>query len=80
MSANEIADKLRQVISEHLGVDKSEVVDSANFADDLGTDSLDALDLLMAVNEEFGTRIPAEELTEIQTVQQMIDKVKAAME
>lgn len=77
MSAN-VEAKLKQVISEHLGVDESKVVNSANFADDLGTDSLDALDLLMALNEEFGTRIPAEQLTEIQTVQQMIDKVESS--
>jgi len=77
MSAKDLEEKLRQVISEHLGVDESTVVSTANFADDLGADSLDALDLLMAVNEEFGTKIPAEELPEIQTVQQMVDKVKA---
>lgn len=78
MSAN-VEAKLKTVISEHLGVEESQVVNSANFAEDLGTDSLDALDLLMAINEEFGTRIPAEQLTEIQTVQQMIDKVNASI-
>lgn len=79
MSANDIEGKLKQVISEHLGVDESRVTDSASFVDDLDTDSLDALDLLMAINEEFGTRIPAEKLSDIHTVRQMIDEVKAAI-
>ena len=74
-----VEDKLKRVISEHLGVEESKITNSANFADDLDTDSLDALDLLMAINEEFGTRIPAEKLTDIQTVQQMIDEVKASI-
>lgn len=78
MSTEDIDAKLMKVISEHLGVDENDVIPSANFADDLGADSLDALDLLMAVNEEFGTRIPAEDLAEIHTVRDMVEKVKAA--
>jgi len=79
MLTSNIEIKLKQVISEHLGVDEEEVIHSAHFVNDLDADSLDAMDLLMAVNEEFGIRIPAEELMEIQTVQDMFDKVKASI-
>ncbi len=79
MSANRVDERIRRVIVEHLGVEENQVTDDASFADDLGADSLDALDLLMAVNEEFGTRIPAEKLPEIHTVKQMVEAVEAAI-
>jgi acyl carrier protein len=70
-----MSDQLKTVIREHLGVEESQVIESARFIEDLGADSLDALDLLMAVNEEFGTRIPAEQLTDILTVKDMVDAI-----
>jgi len=76
MTSDAIKQRMKTVICEHLGVEASQVTESASLVEDLGADSLDALDLLMAVNEEFGTRIPAEKLPEILTVQDMINEVE----
>ena len=76
MSASNVDGRVKAVIVEHLGVAADQVANDAKFADDLGADSLDALDLLMAINEEFGIRIPAEQLPDIHTVKQMVDIVK----
>ena len=79
MSAGNVEERIKEVIVEHLGVEESQVTDNALFADDLGADSLDALDLLMAVNEEFGTHIPTDKLSDIHTVKQMIETVEKAL-
>jgi len=69
MSNNqEIFDKVQKIIIDHLGVEKSKVVESANFIDDLGSDSLDQVELVMAFEEEFGIEIPddvAEHITNV---------------
>jgi len=70
----EVVEQLKQVISDHLDVDKSKIHSTTSF-DELGVDSLDALDLLMAINEEFNIRIPAEKLSDIQTVQDMEEEI-----
>jgi len=79
VSANHVSERIKKVIVEHLGVEEDQVTDNASFTDDLGADSLDAVDLLMAVNEEFGTHISNEELPNIKTVQQMIAVVEKAL-
>jgi acyl carrier protein len=61
-------DKIRQIIAEQLGVKKEEVTDNAKFVDDLGADSLDTVELVMALEEEFGIEIPDEEAEKLQTV------------
>ena len=61
-------DKVRQIIAEQLGVKKEEVTDSAKFVDDLGADSLDTVELVMALEEEFGVEIPDEEAEKLITV------------
>ena len=61
-------DKIRQIIAEQLGVKKEEVTDSAKFVDDLGADSLDTVELVMALEEEFGIEIPDEEAEKLITV------------
>lgn len=61
-------DKIRQIIADQLGVKKDEVTDSAKFVDDLGADSLDTVELVMALEEEFGVEIPDEEAEKLLTV------------
>ena len=61
-------DKIKQIIAEQLGVKKEEVTDNAKFVDDLGADSLDTVELVMALEEEFGIEIPDEEAEKLQTV------------
>ena len=76
---NELNNRIKQIIVEHLGVEAEKVTDTALFNQDLGADSLDAMDLLMAVNEEFDTRIPPEDMEKIQTVQDLINAVDKAL-
>ncbi len=71
------ADKVKKVIIEKLSVDADKVTDSANFIDDLGADSLDTVELVMAFEEEFGVEIPDEEAQKITTVKAAIDYVSS---
>ena len=61
-------DKVKQIIAEQLGVKKEEVTDNAKFVDDLGADSLDTVELVMALEEEFGVEIPDEDAEKLSTV------------
>ncbi len=61
-------DKIKAIIVDQLGVDESEVVETASFIDDLGADSLDTVELVMALEEEFGVEISDEDAEKIQTV------------
>ena len=61
-------DKIKQIIADQLGVKKEEVTDTAKFVDDLGADSLDTVELVMALEEEFGIEIPDEEAEKLVTV------------
>lgn len=63
-----VQDKITEIIVEQLGVKSEEVVPEASFVDDLGADSLDTVELVMAFEEEFGTEIPDEDAEKIQTV------------
>ena len=72
-----VDEKVKQIIVEQLGVDEAEVTNSASFVDDLGADSLDTVELVMALEEEFETEIPDEEAEKITTVQQAIDYIKS---
>jgi len=68
-------EKVKKIISEQLGVEESQVTSDASFIDDLGADSLDTVELVMALEEEFETEIPDEEAEKIKTVQSAIDYV-----
>jgi acyl carrier protein len=71
----EIVEKVKQIIAEQLGVDEGEVTPSASFVDDLGADSLDQVELVMALEEAFDVEIPDEDAEKIRTVQDAIDYV-----
>ncbi len=64
-----VEDKVKSIIAEQLGVEASEVTDKASFTDDLGADSLDIVELVMAFEEEFGIEIPDEDAEKIVKVQ-----------
>ena len=68
-------DKVKEIIVSQLGVDADKVVPTATFVDDLGADSLDTVELIMAIEEEFDCEIPEEEAANISTVQEVIDFV-----
>jgi acyl carrier protein len=70
-----IEDKVKEIIVEQLGVDAAQVNPDASFIDDLGADSLDTVELVMALEEEFECEIPDEEAEKITTVQQAVDYV-----
>jgi acyl carrier protein len=72
-----IEERVKKIVVEQLGVKEEEVVLTASFVDDLGADSLDTVELVMALEEEFETEIPDEEAEKITTVQQAIDYVTA---
>ena len=72
-----IEEQVKSIVAEHLGVKEDEVTNDASFVDDLGADSLDTVELVMALEEEFETEIPDEEAEKITTVQQAIDFVNA---
>jgi len=65
---SDIAERVKKIVIEHLGVDADKVTESASFIDDLGADSLDTVELVMAFEEEFGTEIPDDAAETIQTV------------
>ncbi len=70
------ADKIKSIIAEQLGVKKEEVTDSASFVDDLGADSLDTVELVMALEEEFGMEIPDEDAEKLKTVGEAIKYIE----
>ena len=72
-----IEDRVKKIVIEQLGVKEDEVTSDASFVDDLGADSLDTVELVMALEEEFGTEIPDEEAEKITTIQQAIDYIQA---
>ena len=74
---SEIADKVKKIVVEHLGVEDSKVAEEASFIDDLGADSLDTVELVMAFEEEFGVEIPDDAAEKILTVKDAIDYIKA---
>ncbi|MCH7509711.1 MAG: acyl carrier protein [Proteobacteria bacterium] len=71
-----IQEQVKQIVAEQLGVKVEEVTNEASFVDDLGADSLDTVELVMALEEEFDCEIPDEEAEKITTVQLAIDYVK----
>jgi len=72
-----IEERVKKIVVEQLGVSEDEVKNESSFVDDLGADSLDTVELVMALEEEFDTEIPDEEAEKISTVQTAIDYINA---
>ncbi|ACI98973.1 acyl carrier protein [Rhodospirillum centenum] len=70
---SDTAERVKKIVIEHLGVEESKVTESASFIDDLGADSLDTVELVMAFEEEFGIEIPDDAAEKILTVKDAID-------
>jgi acyl carrier protein len=69
-------DRVKKIVVEHLGVDQDKVTEEASFIDDLGADSLDIVELVMAFEEEFGVEIPDDAAEKISTVKDAIDYIE----
>jgi len=76
VTKDSIFEKVRDIIVDQLDVDSAEVIPEASFIDDLGADSLDIVELIMALEEEFEIEIPDEDAEKITTVQDAIDYIK----
>ena len=74
---SDIAERVKKIVVEHLGVDEAKVQENASFVDELGADSLDSVELVMAFEEEFGVEIPDDTAEKILTVKDAIDFIKA---
>ncbi|MCI6200318.1 MAG: acyl carrier protein [Succinivibrionaceae bacterium] len=77
MTDKEIEETVKQIIVDQLGVKKEDVKEESSFVDDLGADSLDTVELVMALEEKFDTEIPDEDAEKITTVKTAIDYIKA---
>jgi acyl carrier protein len=74
---SDVADRVKKIVLEHLGVDEDKVVETASFIDDLGADSLDTVELVMAFEEEFGIEIPDDAAEKILTVKDAVDFIES---
>jgi len=74
---SDIAERVKKIVVEHLAVEEAKVTESASFIDDLGADSLDTVELVMAFEEEFGIEIPDDAAEKITTVKEAIDYIAA---
>ena len=77
MTDKEIEETVKQIIVDQLGVKKEDVKEESSFVDDLGADSLDTVELVMALEEKFDTEIPDEDAEKITTVKTAMDYIKA---
>ncbi len=75
-----IEERVKNIVVEQLGVEPEQVTTEASFVDDLGADSLDTVELVMALEEEFGTEIPDEEAEKIRTVGEAINYINSTVE
>lgn len=73
---SDIAERVKKIVVEHLGVDEAKVTENARFVDDLGADSLDTVELVMAFEEEFNIEIPDDAAEKIQTVKDAITYIQ----
>ena len=74
---SDVADRVKKIVLEHLGVDDAKVVENASFIDDLGADSLDTVELVMAFEEEFGCEIPDDAAEKILTIKDAVVFIEA---
>jgi len=74
---SDVADRVKKIVLEHLGVDEDKVVENASFIDDLGADSLDTVELVMAFEEEFSIETPDDAAENILTIKNAIDFIES---
>ena len=74
---SDVNDRVKKIVVEHLGVDESKVTENASFIDDLGADSLDTVELVMAFEEEFGCEIPDDAAEKIVTVKDAVNFIES---
>ena len=74
--SNDITERVRKIVANHMGVYESKVTNSASFIDDLGADSLDTVELVMAFEDEFGCEIPDDAATKIVTVKDAVNLIE----
>jgi len=79
MSAADMKERIVEIIANQLGIDKEDITPEANVVDDLGADSLDVVELIMALEEEFDLEIPDEEAEKIKNVQDIFDYMQNAL-
>ena len=77
---SDISERVKKIVVEHLGVEPDKVTEQASFIDDLGADSLDTVELVMELEEEFDINIPDDVAEKIQTVGQAVDHISKAVE
>ena len=77
MAEQNVLEKVKKIVVENLGVEADKVTEKSSFIDDLGADSLDTVELVMAFEEEFGCEIPDEEAEKIQTVQDAVNYIES---
>ena len=75
--SEDVSSKVKKIVADHLGIDEGKVTDESSFIDDLGADSLDTVELVMAFEEEFECEIPDDAAEKIQTVKDAIDFIKS---
>ena len=75
--SEDISSKVKKIVADHLGIDEAKVTEESSFIDDLGADSLDTVELVMAFEEKFGIEIPDDAAETIQTVQNAIDYIQS---
>ena len=75
---SDVVDRVKKIVVEHLSVEESSISDTSSFIDDLGADSLDTVELVMAFEEEFEIEIPDDAAEKIQTIKDAIDFIEAA--
>jgi len=80
MPSPEMVERLKKIVAEQLGVDESRIVPGARFTDDLNADSLDLVEMIMSLEEEFGVEIPDEDAEKIVSVQDAIDYIDSHKE
>ena len=74
-----VEERVKKIVVEQLGVNENEVSSGSSFVDDLGADSLDTVELVMALEEEFGSEIPDEQAEKITTVQQAVEYINSRL-
>ena len=75
--SEDVKGKIKKIVADHLGIEEEKVTEEASFIDDLGADSLDTVELVMAFEEKFGIEIPDDAAETIQTVQNAIDYIES---